>query len=219
MPGRCAARHISKLDTASVTSPATTSAFRKKSSGEANAMLANRDHGASGSSENSARPALRIAIQKIARAPSSSSAIENVMAVAATRGLREAPPVQQRPGQQQQQHAGERELRGEKAIADALARALQVGVGHRHRRQRLVRRRANHERIRAGIGRAFELQPQGHRNNAGLDRKLGALQRRAADARQLRFGDDGADAIGGIGRIENRLDADQLQALAALRQE
>src|SRR5215207_9387902 len=91
MPGLCAARHISKLDTASVTRPATPSVFKKKSSGDANAMLANRDHGASGSSDTSAKPVRRIAIQNTARAASSRMAIDSVITVdrhPAARGTR-----------------------------------------------------------------------------------------------------------------------------------
>ena len=70
------------------------------------------------------------------------------------------------------------------------------------------------ERAGTGIRGAFELQPQGDRHDAGLERKLRAGERPPADP------GSGASATmapmwrAGIGGIENRLDANQLQALA-----
>jgi hypothetical protein len=82
MPGRRAARHMSKLDIANRTRPATSSAFKKKSIGDAKARWAKRVHGAEASSEKSPQPDLRSAIHNSARAATNNAAIAIVITAA-----------------------------------------------------------------------------------------------------------------------------------------
>ena len=101
------------------------------------------------------------------------------------------------------------------------ARALvKDGVGHFDGGERLAGRRSDDERVRSGVGGALELQPQRRRRNAGLESKRGVGGRRL-----VRRGPSEASATTapmwrlGVGGIDHRLHADQLQALRALQQE
>ena len=70
-----------------------------------------------------------------------------------------------------------------------------------------------------GFRPAFELEAQGHRHDAGLEQERRAGERGAPGPGQRCFRDDRADVARRIGRIEHGLDASQLQALGALREE
>ena len=131
---------------------------------------------------------------------------------------RGAPPVEQRPAEQQQQQRPQRELGGEPPIANARARRFEIGVRELHRRQRLAGRRPDDDGVRSGVGRTFERESERDRDNARLEREVGAGHRRPAVARQRRLGHDRTDVTGGIGGVHHRLHADQLQALRALSQ-
>ena len=179
MPGRWAARHIAKLDTASTTSPATTSAFSKKSSGDANMQRARMASTAPTAAARTRQVRPCESRSTRSRAPrSDQTAIAIVRTVAAPADRVSRRQSRSGPGEQQHEQRRERELGRIQAHRECAAApradprrtpstAASGSFG----------RRPNDERVRAGVRRTFELQPQRDRHDARLERELGARQR------------------------------------------
>ena len=136
-----------------------------------------------GSSESSASPALRIAIQKIARDTSSRAAIESVMAVAAPtdfvrrRQSRSTPVSNNSSTPSSASSAAKRRSR-------MRWRARSRSSRTRHRRQRLVGRGADHERVRT------QLEATWRRRAPGSGPRWRANSPRSPPARSGRARDD-----------------------------
>ena len=219
MPGRWAERQRAKLETASTMRAAAVRPFRKKSSGEASPTAAIADQGAAASNDGSASPALRTAIHRIARAVSSSRTMPSVTSTAVPTDRVDLRQSSSGPV---------------KSNSNSAARVSSAASSRSRIRWRATARSSSGtvtatsgssdgERTMNALGSVSAPPSNWRRKATGTmlvsRENSDAGERGASGPGQRRFRHDRADVARGIGRIEYRLDANQLQALGALRQE
>ena len=201
----------------------TTSAVKKKSSGDANASSEGPCGRGATPAENSARPALRSrnprerARRDQHQRQSAASAPSRPDGDRARRRQSSSGPREQ----QERPAAPDRAPAASSRCANrAGARCADRLAGTIDRRERLVGRRADHERVGPGIGAPSNCSRSGDRARCWFRARTPSGGVHASSvARQLRLGDDRADVPRRVAPDRPPAARDQLQTLAALREE